>query len=158
MYAIIDDQNNRVLVKSELLGTLQFRGGVVNYVLTSYAASLPTKGRRATGLIVQSLDGSTRFKLPIIIECNNIHDVRSEIPTPDVARSYHHLLDVARFIYLIYTNYQYIASYWEISFRGTSYLGPTPGPRNTSYAQRLYCFERRAITRPANRKLQTSTR
>lgn len=68
MYAIIDDQNNRVLVKSELLGTLQFRGGVVNYVLTSYAASLPTKGRRATGLIVQSLDGSTRFKLPTIIE------------------------------------------------------------------------------------------
>lgn len=97
MNSLWNDQNNRVLVKSELLGTLQFRGGVY-YVLTSYAASLPTKGRRATGLIVQSLDGSTRFKLPTIIECNNIHDVRSEIPTPDVARFYHHPLDVARFI------------------------------------------------------------
>lgn len=70
----------------------------MNYVLTSYAGSLPIKGRRATGLIVQSLNGSTRFKLLTIIECNNVKYVRSEIPTPDVARSYHHFLDIARFI------------------------------------------------------------
>lgn len=98
LYAIIDDQSNRSLVKSELLDTLQFRGGLVNYVLTSCAGSLPTKGRRATGLIVQSLDGSIYLKLPTLIKCNSVPDNSSEIPTPDVARSYPHLLDIARFI------------------------------------------------------------
>lgn len=92
LYAIIDDQSNRSVVKSELLDTLQFRSALVNYVLTSCAGSLPTKGRRATGLIVQSLDGSIHLKLPTLIKCNSIPDVSSDIPTPDVARSYPRLL------------------------------------------------------------------
>lgn len=82
LYAIIDDQSNRSVVKSELLDTLQFRSGLVNYVLTSCAGSLPTKGRCATGLIVQSLDGSIHLKLPTLIKCNSIPDVSSDIPTP----------------------------------------------------------------------------
>lgn len=51
LYAIIDDQSNRSLVKSELFDTLQFRGGHVNYILTSYAGLLATKGWHATGIL-----------------------------------------------------------------------------------------------------------
>lgn len=134
LYAIIDDQSNRSLVKSELLDTLQFRGGLVNYVLTSCVGSLPSKGRRATGLIIQSLNGSTHLKLPTLIECNNIPDVRSEIPTPDVARSYPHLLNIARFIPDLDDSSDTLLLIGRDLLEAYHVLDQRLGPRNTPYA------------------------
>lgn len=138
LYAIIDDQSNRSLVKSELLDTLQFRGGLVNYVLTSCAGSLPTKGRHATGLIVQSLDGSLHLKLPTLIECNSIPDVRSEIPTPDVARSYPHLLDIARFIPNLDDSSNTLLLIGRDLLEAHHVLDQRLGLRNTPFVQRLH--------------------
>lgn len=57
-----------------------------------------TEGRRATGLIIESLDGVTKVKLPTLIECNNMPDDRAEIPTPDAARWHSHLKPIAHCI------------------------------------------------------------
>lgn len=138
LYAIIDDQSNRSLVKSELLDTLQLRGGLVNYVFTSCADSLPTKGRRATGLIVQSLDGRIHLKLPTLIKCNSIPDDSSEIPTPDVARSYPHLLDIARFIPDLDDSSDTLLLIGRDLLQVHHVLDQRLGPRNTPYAQRLH--------------------
>jgi len=35
------------------------------------------------------------FEFPNLLECNNIPNVRSEIPTPEVARHHSHLSDLA---------------------------------------------------------------
>lgn len=134
LYAIIDDQSNRSVVKSELLDTLQFRSGLVNYVLISCAGSLPTKGRRATGLIVQSLDGSIHLKLPTLIKCNSIPDVSSDIPTPDVARSYPRLLDIARFIPDLDDSSDTLLLIRRDLLQAHHVLDQRLGPRNTPYA------------------------
>ena len=57
-----------------------------------------TAGRRATGYVVESLDSSVCFKLPELVECNNIPNNRDEIPSPAVAEKYSHLQDIAAYI------------------------------------------------------------
>ncbi|KAI4873747.1 hypothetical protein NFI96_000048 [Prochilodus magdalenae] len=52
---------------------------------------LENAGRRASNLIVESLDGSIQIPLPTLIECDMLPDDRSEIPSPEVARHYPHL-------------------------------------------------------------------
>lgn len=68
---------------------------MTDYQLTSCAGVTDMLGRQARDLIVSSLDGSTSINIPNVIECNQIPDIRNEIPTPDVARSYTHLQDIA---------------------------------------------------------------
>lgn len=48
-------------------------------------------GRRIEGLCVQSVHEDCQYELPITIECDDIPNERSEIPTPDVARFHYHL-------------------------------------------------------------------
>ncbi|XP_062610110.1 uncharacterized protein LOC134271902 [Saccostrea cucullata] len=57
-----------------------------------------TSGRRGTGYIVESLDGSTVLKLPTLVECSDIPNNRDEIPSPEVALQYQYLHDIAPFI------------------------------------------------------------
>ena len=47
-----------------------------------------------TGAILKSLNGS-ESELPTLIECNNISRDKQEIPTPDMARRFPHLNDIA---------------------------------------------------------------
>ncbi|XP_055998870.1 uncharacterized protein LOC130047575 [Ostrea edulis] len=137
LYAIIDDQSNRSLAKSKLFDDLQVKSRLVDYILTSCAGSVPTKGRRATGLVVQSLDGSTNLKLPTLIECNNIPNVRSEIPTPDVARSYPHLQDIAKYIPNLDDGSDTLLLIGRDLMEAHHVLDQRLGPRTTPYAQRL---------------------
>lgn len=57
-----------------------------------------TSGRRASGFLVRSLDGSCTLTLPSLIECNEIPDNRNEIPSKTVAQSYPHLQDIEKCI------------------------------------------------------------
>jgi len=66
MYAIIDEQSNCSLASTE-----------------------------ASGYIVESLDKSVSLHLPTLLECNQIPNIRSEIPTQDAARHFSHLRDIA---------------------------------------------------------------
>ena len=55
-------------------------------------------GRRASGFIIESIDGLEHFKLPTVTECDMIPDNRNEIATHEVTRSHPHLECIADLI------------------------------------------------------------
>lgn len=54
-----------------------------------------SSGRKALGYVIESCDRSRTFKLPDIIECDEIQQNRDEILSPEVAVSYAHLRNIA---------------------------------------------------------------
>ena len=91
LYAIFDNESNRSLAKSEFFDIFHLKSTESPYTLRKCAGLTETSGRRATGFIAQSLDGSRNVSLPMLIECNDMPDDRSEIPTPEAARHHPHL-------------------------------------------------------------------
>lgn len=55
-------------------------------------------GRKACGYVIESSDQSQVFRLPDIIEYNEIPQNHSEIPSPEVAAFYPHLSDITHYI------------------------------------------------------------
>jgi len=97
-YAILDEQSNKTLAKSELFDMLDLRCKQIEYCLTSCSGKVATSGRTSEDFSIVSHDSSVELKLPSVIECNQIPDIRDEIPTPDVARHYDHLNKIAEHI------------------------------------------------------------
>ncbi|XP_052761778.1 uncharacterized protein LOC128204401 [Mya arenaria] len=102
VYAILDDQSNRSLISPELCNKLNVSGESTEYTLSSCSGSSVMAGRRVSGLTVSS-KGAPRgsrfgFELPTLIECDAIPQDTSEIPTPEVARSFAHLKKIASFM------------------------------------------------------------
>ncbi|XP_021358095.1 uncharacterized protein LOC110453467 [Mizuhopecten yessoensis] len=97
-YAIIDDQSNRSLARSEFFQHFNENSGETEYILSSCAGTVTTSGRRATGYTIQSLDQTCSLRCPTLIECDEIPNERQEIPTPAVARHHKHLNDIEQFI------------------------------------------------------------
>jgi len=95
MYAIIDDQSNRTLARSALFDRLGLQSKIVEYALSSCGGHTVASGRIADGCIVETVDGSCRLELPELLECNDIPNVREEIPSPDVAAHHPHLREIA---------------------------------------------------------------
>lgn len=98
MYAILDDQSNRTLARSDFFDLLNVNAKEIEYTLSSCAGIVVSSGRTAHALVVESLDGSSRLELPNILECNEIPNSRDEIPTPEVARYHLHLNDISEYI------------------------------------------------------------
>ncbi len=98
MYAILDDQSNRSLARSEFFDLFDITECNVAYTLKTCAGTVDTEGRLARGFQVESFDGSLVLPLPVLLECNEIPDNRSEIPTPGVVRNHRHLKHLARYI------------------------------------------------------------
>ncbi|CAC5372342.1 unnamed protein product [Mytilus coruscus] len=97
-YAIIDDQSNRSLVCSIFIDHFNETTEPVEYMLASCSGKTIQHGRRTTGYILESLDGTTQLKCPSLIECNEIPISKREIATPAIARHYKHLQDIEQFI------------------------------------------------------------
>lgn len=95
MYAILDDQSNRTLARSKFFHFFDVQSSEVEYTLSSCAGTFVSSGKIAKDFIVESYDGSSCFELPRILECNEIPNVRDEIPTPEVLRYHSHLSDLA---------------------------------------------------------------
>lgn len=98
VYAILDDQSNRLLVSSNVFETLDIGGETTEYKLTSCAGVVETSGRQAHDLVVTSFDETSTLTIPIVIECNRIRNMRDEIPTPDVVIYHNHLNDIAKYL------------------------------------------------------------
>ena len=95
VYAIIDDQSNSSLITSELADELGATGPEEKYYLTTCSGEKEAKyGRRVTGVVLKSLKG-TESELPTLVECSNIPRDKQEIPTPEMARRFPHLSDIA---------------------------------------------------------------
>ena len=69
-----------------------------DFYLRSCSGSVRLSGRKASGFVVEPLDGSTALKLPTVRECEEIPNFRDEIPTPEVVAAYPHLRDIVDFI------------------------------------------------------------
>ncbi|MEE6524654.1 hypothetical protein FKM82_024223 [Ascaphus truei] len=83
MYAIIDDQSNRSLVRSEFFDMFGIQDSTSPYTLRTCAGRMETTGRRVNGYTICSIDGKVSMPLPTLIECNHMAEDRTEIPTPD---------------------------------------------------------------------------
>ena len=95
LYAILDDQSNSTLARSALLDAMDTaQVDPYQYTLSSCSGRESRSGRRAFGLVVESLDGEQTLKLPPVIECDDIPNEHDEIPTPDVASHFDHLTDI----------------------------------------------------------------
>lgn len=93
-YVVLDEQSNGTLGKGLLFDKFSDSCETHEYLLRTCSGNVQRTGRRAQGLVVESLDGSFKMPLPTVIECDEIPDNRSEIPTPDIARYHEHLRDL----------------------------------------------------------------
>jgi hypothetical protein len=137
MYAIVDDQSNRSLAKSEFFEMFKETGPETPYSLLSCAGSTVVSGRRANGYIIESLQGY-KLDLPTLIECNDIPDNRAEIPTPEVARQYTHLKDIASLIPPIDGDANISLLLGRDIIKAHQVLDQRIGPGNSPYGQRLH--------------------
>ncbi len=95
MYAILDEQSNRSLARSEFFEIFKISGSSYSYTLKTCAGCSETAGRRASGYTVESVDKKMSIHLPTLLECNQIPNVRTEIPTPEAAYHHAHLNRIA---------------------------------------------------------------
>ena len=81
-YAILGEQSNRSLAKPELFSKLSISNEHFEYTLKTCSDTVVKSGYRAHDCVIESLDGSTRYQLPTLIECSQIPDSKDEISTP----------------------------------------------------------------------------
>ena len=95
IYVMLDDQSNKTLGKGELFEKLRIGSSRVEYTMKTCSGSELCYGRTANDLVIESPDGHCRMNLPAILECDELPENYSEIPTPQVAQHYAHLQDIA---------------------------------------------------------------
>lgn len=95
MYAMIDDQSNRSLAKSEFFEHFHVNSNASPYSLKTCTGITDTAGRRADGYQIEPVHGGVSLSLPTLIECDEIPDNRSEIPKHQAARHHPHLKSIA---------------------------------------------------------------
>ena len=87
-YIVLDEQSNKSLGRTEFFEHFGIQGTGKQYTLKTCSGVVDTAGRRASNLMVESIDGNIHIPLPTLIECDMLPDDRSEIPSPDAVR--HH--------------------------------------------------------------------
>lgn len=96
VYAIIDDQSNASLISNELADILGASGPEERYLLsTCHGSNEERYGRRVSGIVARSSLGGEESSLPILVECEHIPSDKREIPTPEMARRFTHLREIA---------------------------------------------------------------
>ncbi|CAE1295029.1 unnamed protein product [Acanthosepion pharaonis] len=95
MYAVIDEHSNKSLARPEFFELFSDCGPTSSYSLRTCAGIIEMVGRRAYGYRIESIDGRTSLPLPTLIECADVPDNRSEIPTPEAALHHKHLASIA---------------------------------------------------------------
>ena len=136
-YVILDDQSNRSLARSSLFELFNIECKPYSYYLKTCSGVVETSGRRAVDVVVESLDGKVTIPLPPLIECNDILDNRSEIPTPNAARHHPHLVKVAEHIPEVDPTAEILLLLGRDIIRAHKVRELVNGPHNAPFAQRL---------------------
>lgn len=95
MYAVLDDQSNRSLAKTDFFELFDVDVTPSTYTLKTCAGISEATGRKAHNFVVVSLDGQFHVALFSLLECNAMPDDRSEIPTPEIVPYFPHLAPAA---------------------------------------------------------------
>ncbi|XP_041444835.1 uncharacterized protein LOC121402280 [Xenopus laevis] len=137
LYAILDDQSNRSFTCPAFFDAFNVKGPNTPYSLKTCAGVIETAGRRASGYQVESIDGKVCLPLPTIIECNQIPDNRSEIPTPDVAKHQVHLKCIMHLIPELDPKAQIMLLFGRDMLQVHKAIDQINSPHNAPYAQKL---------------------
>ena len=136
-YAMLDDQSNRTLAKSDFFHLLGIDSNQVKYTMSSCTGTKLTSGQIANGYVVEALDGSSKMELPSVLECNEIPNIPGEIPTPEVARYHSHLRDIADCIPPLDTQTQTLILIGGDLPEAHHVSCQLTGPKGSPYAQKL---------------------
>lgn len=93
-------------------------------------------GRQAYGMKLRSLDTAVTMDLPLLMECDDIPNETSEIPTPEVAKSYPHLLRIASSIHEFDVNSKIQLLIGRDLIEAHHIEEQITGPRGQPFAQR----------------------
>ncbi|XP_052087892.1 uncharacterized protein LOC127724930 [Mytilus californianus] len=137
VYAILDDQSNRTLATSQFFELFNINSQKIEYTLSSCAGSMVVSGRMACDFTVESFDGSMSLDLPPLIECNDIPNVREEIPTPNVAFFHDHLRSISSMIPPLDSDAQILLLIGRDLGEAHHVYDQRTGPQRTPYAQKL---------------------
>lgn len=137
IYAIIDEQSNRSLARSEFFDMFNVQGTCALYTLKTCAGVVEATGRRAHGFIIESADDEVSFPLPTLIECNSMPDNRNEIPTAVAALHHSHLKIIADKIPPIDPNAGMLLLLGRDIIRAHKVRRQLNGPHDAPYAQKL---------------------
>ncbi|KAL4006299.1 tumor suppressor p53-binding protein 1 [Sarotherodon galilaeus] len=137
MYAILDDQSNRSLARSQFFDVFQIQGESRPYMLKTCAGLTGVSGRSASGFVVESVNGNASLPLPTLLECNDIPDNRSEIPTPEAAHHHAHLRQIANLIPPLDPNADILLLLGRDMLRVHKVREQINGPDDAPFAQRL---------------------
>ncbi|XP_060799637.1 uncharacterized protein LOC132901338 [Neoarius graeffei] len=137
VYAIIDEQSNKSLARSEFFEIFGDKSTPSSYTLKTCVGSMETFGRRACGYMLESLDEKTCIPLPVLIECDELPDNRSEIPTPSAALHHPHLRCIASEIPPIDSNAQILLLLGRDILKIHKVRKQINGPDNAPFTQKL---------------------
>lgn len=137
MYAILDEQSNRSLARSEFFDLFKISGCSYPYTLKTCAGLKETTGRRAIGYTVESADRELSFPLPTLLECNHIPDNQPEIPTPNAARHHSHLRHIAGQIPALDPDANILLLLGRDILRAHKVRKQINGPDNAPFAQKM---------------------
>ena len=104
MYAVLDEQSNKSLAKTEFFNLFEVKGNSTPYTLNTCSGKSETSGRRAVNFVIESVEGKVQLPLPPLIECDMVPDERAEIPSPEIALHHPHLQPVANKIHPVDQN------------------------------------------------------
>ncbi|XDV17737.1 hypothetical protein PO909_023556 [Leuciscus waleckii] len=137
VYAIIDEQSNKSLARTEFFEIFSDNSTPSSYTLKTCAGSIETSGRRACGYMLESLDEKTCVPLPVLIECNELPDNRSEIPTPSAVLHHPHLRCLASEIPPLDSSAQILLLLGRDILSIHKIRKQINGPDNAPFAQKL---------------------
>ena len=95
VYALLDDQSDACFIKESVLKKLQLSGPQVQLRLSTVLAEEVVECERIDGLTVQSLNEATSIRLPGAYSREDIPAKRGQIPRPETARNWPHLVPIA---------------------------------------------------------------
>ena len=137
VYAVLDEQSNRSLAKSQFFDLFGIESNSSPYTLRTCSGTVETAGRKASNFTVESLNGETIVMLPTLIECNSMPDDKEEIPTPEITQLFPHLAPVADKIPPPDPSAQILLLLGRDVLSVHKVREQHNGPNNTPYAQRL---------------------
>ncbi|XP_060596015.1 uncharacterized protein LOC132750093 [Ruditapes philippinarum] len=96
VYALLDTQSDTTFVLSNTCDSLGVYGAPVSLVLsTMHAENKTIQSHRVRGLVVRGFDSTLKIPLPNAFCRDTIPGNRDHIPTPEVAKLWPHLEDIA---------------------------------------------------------------
>ncbi|XP_073469696.1 uncharacterized protein [Aquarana catesbeiana] len=137
MYAVLDEQSNRSIAKSDFFDIFNLKASAVPYTLRTCAGTIETTGRRASDFTIESFNKKVQFPLPTLIECGMIPDDKTEIPSPEVAHHNPHLRSITHLIPAVEPDVSILLLLGRDILQVHKVRQQINGPYNAPYAQRL---------------------